>query len=71
MAWSNIVGVASAEMPNLNRVTPGDPDNSYLIMKLEGNPAILGNRMPDGGPYLSQAEIDVIRRWIRDGAHDD
>jgi len=70
MAWSNIVGVPSEEMPGLNRVTPGDPDNSYLIMKLEGNPAILGNRMPEGGPYLSQAEINVIRRWILDGALD-
>lgn len=70
MAWSNAVGIPSAEMPALNRVTAGDPDNSYLIMKLEGNPSILGDRMPEGGPFLSQAEINVIRQWILDGALD-
>ena len=28
------------------RVVPGDPDNSYLIQKLEGRPGIVGLRMP-------------------------
>ena len=71
IAWANIVSVASAEDPNLNRVTPGDPDNSYLVLKLEGDPRIIGDRMPqDGPPYFSQAEIDVIRQWILDGAMD-
>jgi len=71
LAWSNIVGVASAEDPNLNRVQPGDPDNSYLVLKLEGSPRILGGQMPqDGPPFLSQAEIDAIRQWILDGAQD-
>jgi len=71
LAWSNIVDVASAEDPNLNRVQPGDPDNSYLVLKLEGSPRILGGQMPqDGPPFLSQAEIDAIRQWILDGAQD-
>jgi hypothetical protein len=71
MAWSSLTGVPSAEVAGMNRVTAGDPDQSYLIWKLEGNPGIVGDRMPQGGPYLSQAEIDVIRRWILDGAMDD
>ena len=61
-------GRAEREMPNLNRVTAGDPDSSYLVQKLEGATGIVGARMPFGGPYLPQATIDVIRQWITDGA---
>jgi hypothetical protein len=28
----------------------------------------VGSRMPEGGPFLSQSDIDVIRQWITDGA---
>jgi hypothetical protein len=59
--------VASLEVGALNRVTPGDPDNSYVIQKLEGTAAV-GARMPQGGPFLDQATIDMIRQWITDGA---
>ncbi len=62
-----LVGVASAEVPSVLRVKPGDPDNSYLIQKLEGHAAV-GARMPFGGPYLSGDVIAVIRQWILDGA---
>ena len=54
-------------MPGLLRVDPGDPDNSYLIQKLEGTAAV-GARMPLGGTALSQADINVVRQWISDGA---
>jgi hypothetical protein len=50
-------------------VIPGDPDGSFIIQKLEGRPApLLGDQMPQGGPYLDQSTIDVIRQWIKDGA---
>jgi len=72
IAWSNIVGVASVDIPSINRVQPGDPNNSYLVLKIEGNSVIFGARMPqDGPPYLSQAQIDAIRQWVLDGAQDD
>lgn len=58
----------SVEQPSVLRVKPGDPDDSYIIRKLEGAPAISGGRMPLGGPYLPQATIDMIRQWITDGA---
>lgn len=67
-AFSNIVGVSSVEKPALNRVEPGDPDNSYLVRKLEGGPDINGSRMPFGRPPLSQSQIDRIREWIDKGA---
>ncbi|MCJ8319266.1 MAG: CHRD domain-containing protein [Colwellia sp.] len=67
--FSNIVNVTSSEAPNLMRVTPGDPDNSYLIQKVEGT-ASVGARMPLGQAALTNAEIDMIRQWILDGAQD-
>jgi methionine-rich copper-binding protein CopC len=68
-SYSLLVGVPSAEQPNLLRVKAGDPDNSYIIRKLEGGPGIVGVQMPaDGPPYLPQATINVIRSWITNGA---
>lgn len=67
-SFNNLVGVASSQVPALNRVTPGDPDNSYLIQKLEGTQST-GQRMPAGGPFLDQAVIDDVRQWIADGAN--
>jgi len=68
-SYSLLVGVPSAEEPNLLRVKAGDPGNSYIIRKLEGGPGIVGVQMPaDGPPYLPQATINVIRSWITNGA---
>jgi hypothetical protein len=60
--------VASLEQPGLMRVKPSDPDNSYVIHKVEGAEGITGVRMPLGGPVLSQPTIDQIRAWISGGA---
>jgi hypothetical protein len=59
--------LSSAEVPALNRVTPSDPDNSYLVQKVEGTAAV-GVRMPYGGPYLTVGTIQAIRDWIAAGA---
>src|SRR4051812_35351990 len=67
-SYAALVGVPSAEQPNVMRVAPGDPDSSYIIRKLQGTPGISGQQMPFGGPYLPQSTIDVIRQWITNGA---
>jgi uncharacterized protein (TIGR03118 family) len=67
-SFAAIVGVASLEQPTLRRVKAGDPDNSYLIQKIEGLAGISGSRMPLGGPFLDQATIDQIKSWIASGA---
>jgi uncharacterized protein (TIGR03118 family) len=67
-SFAALVGVASHEQPALRRVKAGDPDNSYLIQKLEGVAGIGGSRMPLGGPFLDQATIDQIKSWIASGA---
>jgi hypothetical protein len=64
----NLISVPSPRDPNLIRVVPGDPDASFIIQKLQGTDGLLGDRMPDGGPYLTTATINVIRQWIQDGA---
>ncbi len=67
MAYANIVNVASSEDPKLMRVKPGAPDESWLVMKLEGKQTF-GARMPLSGGYLSDAQIQMIRQWIQAGA---
>jgi hypothetical protein len=62
-----LVGVPSGEQPSLQRVEPGNPNASYLIQKLEGT-AATGRQMPLNGAPLLQADINVIRQWITDGA---
>ena len=68
VAYSNLVGAASSGKPGATRVIPGDPENSYLIHKLEGRPGIVGTPMPRGNALLSAGQILVIRRWIELGA---
>ena len=69
--FANTVGVPAGQVATLNRVEPGDPDNSYLIRKLEGTAGAVGGvntQMPLGRNALDQSVIDVIRAWIADGA---
>lgn len=50
-------------------VTPGDPDNSYLLDILtEENKECDHERMPLGGPYLSAADLQKVSDWITAGA---
>jgi hypothetical protein len=69
-AYANTVGVVSVQMQGLKRVTPSDPANSYLYRKITGA-GITGDRMPQGGPYLNDAQIKLVRDWIRRGAPND
>ena len=72
VSYNNLVGVASRGKVGATRVIPGDPENSYLIHKLEGRSGIVGVRMPlVGPPYLTDGQILVIKRWIELGAPND
>ena len=46
-AYAMLVGISSEQVPELLRVNPGDPDNSYLVQKIEGTAAV-GDQMPQG-----------------------
>ena len=67
-SFANLVNFPSTQQPNLNRVTPFDPENSYLIRKLRGDAGITGLRMPENGTFLTDAEIGRFINWINDGA---
>ncbi len=70
-AYDAIVGVPSEQLPAMPRITPGQPNQSYLIHKLEGTHDGVGgagSRMPLGQPPLAQAIIDLVRQWVTDGA---
>ena len=70
-AIAHLVNVKSQEAPNLMRVAPGDPEASYLIMKLEGTHIQHGGtgaRMPFGAPPLGAEDIAKFRTWIAEGA---
>ena len=68
-AFANLVGVPSSGLPGAVRVIAGNPNSSYLVQKLEGAAGIAGLRMPrNGPPYLTDAQVKMIRDWIAAGA---
>lgn len=67
-AYNDLVGVPSVEEPKFLRVNPGNPDLSYMVLKIEGASSIEGGQMPLGETPLPQATIDAIRQWIANGA---
>jgi hypothetical protein len=48
-------------------VTPGDGSGSRLVKKLRGT---AGDRMPLGGVYWNDTDINLIETWINEGALD-
>lgn len=67
-SYDSIVNIISQERSDLFRVQPNNPDNSYLIRKLEGGPEIAGAQMPLNLTPLPQETINAIRVWISQGA---
>jgi hypothetical protein len=71
------LGAKSNALPTMAYVTPGDPENSFVMHKLDNDLCALdehctggscGDSMPDGNALLPVATRDVIRRWIAQGA---
>ena len=69
-------GQASADYPSLNLIEPGEPELSYLFIKLASktypNSTFTvepGTGMPSGGKVaVSQEHLEAVRKWIRGGA---
>jgi len=66
-AYAATVRADSSQQPGLKRVEPGDPDRSYLVMKLRGDAGIIGARMPLTGS-VSAAQVELVVDWVRRGA---
>ena len=64
--YAAMVGVAAIN-ESFDYVVPGDPTNSYLVIKVEGRQSF-GSRMPLGLAPLDSIDVQNIRNWIDQGA---
>ena len=70
-AYEQLVSVGSSQLSGTLRVEPFSAETSLLIDKLENMAPAVGGRMPLGGPYLSETQINLVRAWIDRGAMND
>ncbi len=60
----SLLNIPSQEVPSLKLVDKENPEQSYLLMKIKGDKAIVGRRMPLDSPPLRENEIKIIEDWI-------
>lgn len=68
--YTSMVGVASKDIPSMALVEPGDPDGSYLWLKLNNTHLSAGGAgsiMPKSGA-LPSSDLAIIETWILEGA---
>lgn len=68
--YDEMVVRSSVQVPEIDLVVPNDPAASYLWMKLD-HTAAKGRGMPrtlTGSKRLPDPELELIRRWIEEGA---
>lgn len=68
LAADNIIDVPSGQNSSFLRVEPGNSADSYLYMKVTADSRIGGDPMPNLGGPLRQADLDLLRDWIDQGA---
>ena len=60
------------QLSSMNRVTPGDQLQSYLVHKIRGTMADVGgsgSQMPRGSGPLSDEDQNTISAWVQAGAN--
>ena len=70
LGYEQLVGPRSIQVPEMALVEPGDPERSYLWLKLQHRTEE-GKGMPrtlTGSKRLRESELDLYRRWIEGGA---
>lgn len=70
VAFANLVGQQSDQLPSMLLVEPGSSATSYLWHKLDGTHKSVGGEgkiMPPGGK-LDMAELELVKLWIDQGA---
>jgi hypothetical protein len=76
--YENIVNVPSNDVPTMMRVKPGDPANSFLQHKIDGDActvaacsATCAELMPQGQDLMAVNDRLTVRAWIAQGAPSD
>ena len=70
LGYDRLVGPRSIQIPEMALVEPGDPEKSYLWLKLQ-HLTKEGKGMPrtlTGSKKLRDSELELYRRWIEGGA---
>lgn len=62
--YQAVVNVPSRDVPTLKLVQPGNPQQSYLFLKMVGGEGMKGKRMPRGNSTLTAQQIQVVADWI-------
>lgn len=70
VSYGLLVNQPSVLNPELTLVVPGDASSSFFWEKVSSTSPSIGDGMPRFAPALSQAQIDLIRDWIDQGARD-
>jgi hypothetical protein len=65
-SYASLVNVTSTQVA-VARVIPGNANDSYLIVKVEGRQTV-GNRMPPGASALDNIDLTNLKNWIAQGA---
>ena len=70
-SYGSLVNQTALEDPHYAYVVAGDPQKSFLYLKVAGFGAAgqVGGRMPFGKPPLTSDQIALLADWIRQGAH--
>jgi Carboxypeptidase regulatory-like domain len=75
-SYDSLVGIAALEDTSLTRVVAGDPERSFLYLKLGGAAPVadipaIGTRMPPRSAPIAAEDLELIRDWIEQGAKDE
>jgi hypothetical protein len=74
-SYADLVGIPALEDPSLTRAVAGDPERSFLYLKLGGASPVddipaIGTRMPPRAEPIADADLELVREWIEQGAKD-
>jgi hypothetical protein len=67
-SYALLVSVPSNEVPGLMRVNPGNPDAELPGAEDPGTRRAGSAHAGERPPYLTQEQIDLVRRWVAAGA---
>jgi len=71
-SYLSIVNIPSQQQPSKDRIEPFSPEDSYMWLKVTGDPSISGSPMPRGGvPPLNGEQLAILEAWINNGATND